>query len=147
VYVVGNFSATAAQTATIPAGTWYDYLGGGTSVAGGSTVTLQVGDLLILTNKKLELPEVPSSYDYVYVGINSVEAAQQGFVYPTVTDGMLYIASEELPQRIQIYAVNGALVETASHANSLNVSDLKQGLYVMVVSYQKTQEIYKFIRK
>ena len=147
VYVVGNFSATAAQTATIPAGTWYDYLGGGTSVAGGSTVTLQVGDLLILTNQKLELPEVPSSYDYVYVGINSVEAAQQGFVYPTVTDGMLYIASEEMPQRIQIYAVNGALVETASHANSLNVSDLKQGLYVMVVSYQKTQEVYKFIRK
>ncbi len=147
VYVVGNFSATDAQTATIPAGTWYNYLAGGSSVAGGSTVTLQVGDLLILTNKKLELPEVPSSYDYEYVGFDDITTEQIGYIYPTITDGAIYIASNELPQRVQIYAVSGALVESAYHTNSLNVSHLKQGLYLMVVTFDKKQEAYKFIRK
>lgn len=147
VYVVGNFSATDAQTATLPSGTWFDYLGGGSTAQGGTTITLQPGDLKIYTTTQLELPQVPDSYDYKDVGFNGIEAERTGYIYPTVTDGMLYIASDELPQRIQVYAVNGAMVESASHANSLNVGHLKQGLYLMVVTFEKTQEAHKFIRK
>lgn len=65
VYVVGNFSATAAQDATLPAGSWYDYYAGGTAVSGGTKVTLQPGDLKIYTGKVVALPEVPSSYDFL----------------------------------------------------------------------------------
>lgn len=147
VYVVGNFSATGAQTATLPAGSWYDYLQGGTSTAGGTNITLQPGDLKIYTSTKLELPSVPTSYDYTYVGINTVETEKTGYIYPTATDGMIYITADELPQRVQIYSVNGAMVESAAHTDNLNVGHLKQGLYLMVVTYGKTQEAYKFIRK
>ena len=64
VFVVANFHATSAQDATLPAGTWYDYYAGGTSVAGGTTLSLHAGEVRIFTGKKVELPEVPQSFDF-----------------------------------------------------------------------------------
>ena len=64
VFVVANFHATSAQDATLPAGTWYDYYAGGTSVVGGTTLSLHAGEVRIFTGKTVELPEVPQSFDF-----------------------------------------------------------------------------------
>ena len=45
-HVVGNF-ATSSTTYTVPAGTWTDYINGG-SVSG--TITLKNGEFRLLTN-------------------------------------------------------------------------------------------------
>lgn len=64
VFVVANFHATSTQDATLPAGTWYDYYAGGTSVAGGTTLSLHAGEVRIFTGKTVELPKVPQSFDF-----------------------------------------------------------------------------------
>ena len=54
VYVVANLDVKE-QSATIPSGTWYDYFAGGTK---SGSVTLQPGELLILTGSPVELPTI-----------------------------------------------------------------------------------------
>ena len=68
-------------------------------------------------------------------------------MYPTVTDQTIYISSSEQPQYVQVYTLRGDLVKLARHTAELNVSDLKSGMYLMVVTFGKTQEAFKFIRK
>ena len=54
VYAVANFDTIANQTATLPSGTWYDYLGGGTKAA--TTYTLVPGELKVFTGQPLQAP-------------------------------------------------------------------------------------------
>lgn len=150
VYVVGNFSATAAQTATLPAGTWYDYLSGSaTTVAGGASVTLQPGDLKIYTATKQALPTVPDSYDYEYVGLPTIgtDNASRNFIYPTMADDIIYIASDDTPRRIEIVSISGTRAARLESDGTVNVSGLPRGIYLMVVTFDKQQEAFKFIKK
>ena len=64
VFVVANFHPTSAQDAALPTGTWYDYYNGGTSITGGTTLSLHAGEVRIFTGKTVELPEVPQSFDF-----------------------------------------------------------------------------------
>lgn len=61
VYAVANFDI-APQTATLPSGTWYDYLVGGSKAA--ATYTLQPGDVKVFTGTPVEAPAVPTNYDF-----------------------------------------------------------------------------------
>lgn len=63
VYVAANFDVTEAQTATLPAGTWYDYLAGGIQ-QGANQVVLQPGQLKVYTGRSLKPAEVPSSFNF-----------------------------------------------------------------------------------
>ncbi len=149
VFVVGNFSAESAQTAQLPSGTWYDYLADATSTtAGGTSITLQPGDLKIYTSKRVPLPnDIPSSYDYEYVGITDVEALSNNFIYPTIAENVIYVVSEEQPKRIEIVSINGSRVANVNEAGEVNVSDLPRGFYLMVVTFEKSQEAFKFIKQ
>lgn len=64
IFVVANFHPTSAQDAALPTGTWYDYYNGGTSITGGTTLSLHAGEVRIFTGKTVELPEVPQSFDF-----------------------------------------------------------------------------------
>ncbi|MBQ1874788.1 MAG: hypothetical protein II144_03775 [Paludibacteraceae bacterium] len=55
VIAVANFDASSAQSYSLPSGTWYDYYTGG-SCAG--SVSLQPGELKILTGVKVDLPTI-----------------------------------------------------------------------------------------
>ena len=63
VYVVGNFSASATETATLPDGIWYDYYADGAKESN-HTITLAPGELKIYTGKQLRLPSVPDGYSF-----------------------------------------------------------------------------------
>ncbi len=54
VYAVANFSATDNQSATLPSGTWYDYLNGATPAS--SSYTLAPGELKVFTNTAVQAP-------------------------------------------------------------------------------------------
>ncbi|MBQ7631715.1 MAG: hypothetical protein IJS82_03030 [Paludibacteraceae bacterium] len=54
VFAVANFSATDNQTATLPSGTWYDYLNGGGKA--GSSYTLKPGELKVFTGSPVQAP-------------------------------------------------------------------------------------------
>lgn len=64
VFVVANFHPTSAQDITLPEGTWYDYYAGGTTVNGGTTLTLHSGEVRIYTGKKVDLPAVPKTFTF-----------------------------------------------------------------------------------
>lgn len=54
VYAVANFSATDNQSATLPSGTWYDYLNGATPAS--SSYTLAPGELKVFTGTAVQAP-------------------------------------------------------------------------------------------
>jgi hypothetical protein len=55
VIAVANFDATAAQSYSLPSGTWYNYLDGGTA---SGTVGLQAGEVKIFTKTQVTLPQI-----------------------------------------------------------------------------------------
>ena len=54
VFAMANFSPTDNQTLTLPSGTWYDYLGGGTKAS--SSYTLAPGELKVFTGSAIQAP-------------------------------------------------------------------------------------------
>ncbi len=71
VFVAGNFSATTTQSVTLPSGTWYDYLAGGTRAS--STYTLAAGEVKVFTGTQLTPPAVPDHYD-VSIDVDDIPA-------------------------------------------------------------------------
>lgn len=88
VYVVANFSATTAQSVTLPSGTWFDYYAGGTSATG--TITLQPGELKIYTGRVVALPEVPDHYDFPG-GWEDIESESTVASQKVLYNGEIYI--------------------------------------------------------
>lgn len=91
VYVVANFSATDAQTASLPSGKWYDYYAGATMA--GSSVTLQPGELKIYTGTQVSLPAIPQDLEHMLPTENTYESS-----VPT---------ARKLLRNGQLYIVNG----------------------------------------
>ena len=93
VFVAGNFSATTAQTITLPSGTWYDYYLNGTMASG--TITLQPGELKIYTGTRVSLPQVPEYFDFA-MGIDdtTVALSNTGTAQKVLIDGMVYIVRD-----------------------------------------------------
>ena len=93
VLVAGNFSATTAQTVTLPSGTWYDYYLNGTMASG--TVVLQPGELKIYTGTRVSLPQVPEYFDFA-MGIDdtAVAPSNTGTAQKVLVDGMVYIVRD-----------------------------------------------------
>ncbi len=55
VIAVANFDAAAAQSYSLPSGTWYNYFDGGTA---SGTVGLQAGEVKIFTKTQVTLPQI-----------------------------------------------------------------------------------------
>lgn len=94
VFVVGNFSATTPQTATLPSGTWYDYYLGGTA---SGTITLRPGELKIYTGTPLTLPQVPKSFDFL-TGISgdAIPDSAAWDYSKVLIDGTVYIVRDNI---------------------------------------------------
>lgn len=104
--IVGNFDVNPTSgTVTFPtAGTWYDYLGGGTITAntGGQTIALQPGEYHIYVNRNLTnavttpVPELPGVVDALKVSMlpNPAEASS--------------VVDLQLPEagKVQVYLMN-----------------------------------------
>lgn len=154
IYVVGNFtvsggtSYTGAQNVTMPSGTWYDYLNNNTAQAGGASITLQPGELKIYISTAVTAPTIPSSFTGFTSSINeSNENTVSCTVYPTFAEDNVWIKSEETPQNVQLMDINGGIVLSAKNTNEINVSNLQEGLYLMVVTFEKSQSAFKIIKK
>ena len=105
VFVAGNFSATTAQSVSIPSGTWYNYYLQARQTA--TAVELQPGELLILTGSQQQLPVI-GDVEKLSTGIDEVinfttpVSNVQKFFY----NGTLYLRRGN-----QTYTVDGRRVE------------------------------------
>jgi hypothetical protein len=59
----------------------------------------------------------------------------------------VFIETTEEIKAVDVINVQGQKVMTKGNTNSINVSSLPQGLYMIIVSFDNTQEAYKIYRK
>ena len=92
VIAVGNFTAYNEQYYTLPSGTWYDYLAGGTKATAGTVYTLQPGELKIFTGTQVVPPSVPASYSFLPTDLDETDGVEKAAdVRKRLINGSLFI--------------------------------------------------------
>ena len=104
VFVAGNFSTSAAQVVTVPSGTWYNYYLQKQETS--SSITLQPGELLILTGTPQTLPTIDEDM-FRKAKEESVSASEPaGKVQKFFYNGTLYLRRGNVT-----YTIDGRRVE------------------------------------
>ena len=101
VYVAANFDVKE-QTVTVPSGTWYDYYAGG---AKSGSVTLQPGELMILTGVPVALPTINTDLESL-LPIQNIQAGEASKAMKFMRNGQVYILRND-----KVYTITGQLVE------------------------------------
>ena len=157
--VVGNFEVTAqSATFTLPvAGTWYDYLGGGTFTSTGSaqTITLQPGEYHVFLNRNLLNavttpvidPTLPVSVLQAGVYPNPSAGSATLDIYNPQNGNVIVDLFNQAGQQVQrVY--NGQLTR-GKHSLNLDskINNLPAGSYMLRVSAgNKTIPVKLFIQ-
>jgi hypothetical protein len=103
VFAVANFDVTGNQAVTLPSGTWYDYLNGGTQALG--TYTLAPGELKVFTGTPVEAPTFSDINKRETQGVENVQGdCVRGI--KILRDGQLLIRRGE-----HVYTLTGARVQ------------------------------------
>ena len=103
LYAVANFDVSSSQGATLPGGTWYDYLNGGTPASG--TYTLAPGELKVFTGTQIAPPTFSdiSKRDHTPIGNVETDAPK---AYKMIRDGQVLIVRGD-----KTYTITGSLVQ------------------------------------
>lgn len=157
IVVVGNFNVnggseyTGNATATpfTSLGTWYEYFSEETiqvtDVA--QTISLQPGEIRIYSTQKYDLPTVPNTFNFADA-LQQTSLNVECSVYPTLTNDLIYIDSTEPIRKVQIYNLRGQQVlQLNQNVSQVNMSELNKGLYLLILTFDKTQQGYKVIKQ
>ncbi len=103
LYAVANFDVSSSQGATLPGGTWYDYLNGATPASG--TYTLAPGELKVFTGTQIAPPTFSdiSKRDHTPIGNVETDAPK---AYKMIRDGQVLIVRGD-----KTYTITGSLVQ------------------------------------
>jgi len=140
--VMGNFDATATITA-LPnfqsSGIWYNLLTGEELNVSNThmTMDIQSGGLLIFTDRKVNLPN----------GLKKTVIQSDCKVYPTLTNGKVYVSTSSEVKNIRIYNLQGSLIKTVANTTEIDLSDMTNGLYLIEVSTLQGNSRYKIIKE
>ena len=126
VFVVGNFSATATQQATLPSGTWYDYFA--QTKASSTSLTLQPGELKIFTGKQLQLPQVSTSFAFSKTDVEQIDV------------------TFEAPYDVYVYTMTGQLVLSEKNAQQLPHDQLQSGMYIIRLQKDSQAKTLKIVK-
>jgi hypothetical protein len=90
--------------------------------------------------------------EYVEENVNSVTPLEKSantdmLLYPNPVKDNLKIKTENIPLSIAIYSIVGRRVKYAENTNSVNVSDLRSGIYLVMVDIQETFVTGKIIKE
>lgn len=158
VVVVGNFDVVQqGGTVTFPvAGTWYDYLNGGTFTATGTaqSITLQPGEYRVLLNRNLINAVVTSTGGVPSVSVSGLSASL--FPNPAKSNPVLEIDVPETGKvQVELYNKLGQRVNTifsdrllkGNHRISLagKTDNLPAGSYLLVIQHAGVSVSVKMI--
>lgn len=124
VFVAGNFNAVEDQTVTIPEGTWYNYFTQTAQTAG--SVTLNPGELLLLTGQQIKLPTIATDVENVLIPELSTE------ILP--------------PYNATIYTLSGQVVSVQYNVEQVDINALYRGLYLIQLEKNGQRVTKKVIR-
>ncbi len=144
-FTVGNFNVTQGSVnVTLPhAGKWYEAFTGNEIDVSSTTysVSLQAGECRLYTDKKISMP----------TGMVNVPADKGSLtIYPNPVSDVLNIRSEGLlSENLKgiISDLSGRIVMRFSNTESLNVTGLDRGVYLLKVKTNQGIKTIKFIKK
>ncbi len=140
--VLGNFRTDAGispNPSFQKTGTWYELLSGETLQVTNTTMAIDIpaGGLKIYTDRKI----------IFNTAVDELEINADCEVYPTTTEGRLFIATDSELKAVKIYDLQGALQMHLSNKKEIDIDQLNNGLYLMEVTTNKAKSVHKIIKK
>lgn len=124
VCLLGNFSAVFDQTATMPEGTWYNYFTQQQQPAG--SVTLKPGEMLLLTGEQLQLPNIGTSVENIFLPVASAQ------ILP--------------PYDVTVYTIDGQTVSAQYNVEQVDLNNLNHGMYLIQYEKNGQRVVEKIVR-
>lgn len=140
---LGNFQSSGAVLASpsFPnTGMWYNLMTGvGTYIptTSGNYITLQPGELLIYTDRKINFPSA----------VDQPSVNEDCIVYPSVTKDMIYISALSEVKQLRVYNLQGTLLKSVLNKNELNLNNIGNGLYLVEVITSDAKSIHKIVKE
>lgn len=139
--VVGNFNADAVATVypNLPkAGLWYEVVHDKEEyIANPSApISLPAGGLRIFVDRRVPYPtSVPGTFDNTDV-----------WLYPAVTSGKVYLTTDSQHHTLEVYSLQGKLLQTLQNSREIDLSDYSKGLYIIRMNSASGTATAKVIR-
>jgi len=136
--IVGNFNPTGTAT-TNPnfptTGAWYDLMTGETMNVTdvNMTISLEAGKFKALTNKKIDF----------HLGMDAIYKEKPGLKQ---TPDYITIVTEESVIAAKIYTINGILLKHIPSENTISITNLPKGCYILNVQLSGQNVTFKFIK-
>ncbi len=89
-------------------------------------------------------PECDNSYN---TSITNGKGYGQLLIFPNPVRDYLNIQGETIPSGITIYSCDGKKLKYAENTNTVNISDLKTGIYIVIVNIQESFVTRKMIKE
>lgn len=143
IIVMANFSAEMEIMASgdfTQTGIWYNYMTGEQIQVKrtNKTITLQPGELIILTSRPVENK----------VAIEEVTNNENGcIIYPTITNDLITVVSATTPAYINVYSLSGNTVATAQDTDVISLANLTKGTYLVQVQVEDKVSVHKIIKQ
>ena len=128
----------------------------------GSSSSYSIADINKITFQKSNvIVETQSNLDHFYIGgVRNIvfdqiitesedieQAVQELSAYPNPCGDVLNISQNTSDGRYFIYDVNGSLIQSDKASSTINVSDLKTGIYFFTLVDKKNTQTLKIIKK
>ena len=104
VFAAANFGVEGTQQLTLPSGTWFDYLNGGTPAS--SSYSLQPGELKVFTGTSIAAPVFADIEKRDHTPIDAVESEESPKSIKYLRDGQIFIRRGD-----RTYNIQGQLVK------------------------------------
>ena len=157
--VVGNFKTDGdALGGVIDAypnfpktGTWHELLTGATLQITSTgdytnpTLKMQPGEVRIYTDRKITTPGLPDIPDQPN-SLQNPKRDNDTFVYPTVTQGKVYISTGKIVNNIAVYNVQGKLAGVFAANSDIDLSALANGLYFIELNTSEGKSVHKVVK-
>jgi 1,4-alpha-glucan branching enzyme len=140
--VLGNFKPDQDATAypSFPKeGTWYNVLSGEPKYVSNKNeaITLKRGEVLLFADRRVNFPN----------GLADPVVDSEILVYPTLTNGMVWVSDPGLSNEVTLYSLQGQLLQTWHNTRELDVHAYPEGVYVLRLSGSNGSRSQKIIRR
>jgi chitinase len=117
------------------------------SIPDGESATITGAIKLCFTNGPLNVVLNGKQSEDVFSNISSVEKSEDVSVYPNPTNGIVNISSNKTIRKITILSIDGQKIEEICNPKeSMNLSHLDKGIYLLKIESSEKDEILKLIR-
>jgi 1,4-alpha-glucan branching enzyme len=139
---LGNFRTDATISANPgfqKTGTWYELLSGETLNVTNTSMAIDIpaGGLKIYTDRKI----------IFNTAVDELEINADCEVYPTTTEGRLFISTDSKLKSVKVYNLQGALQMQLSDKKEIDIDQLNNGLYLLEVTTDKAKSVHRIVKK